>query len=273
VHFWGPFPYRSEFWSDSPEQEVERALRHLERTIQGEGPNSIAAILIETIPGTAGVIPPPPGYLAGVRALADKYGILWIADEVMAGFGRTGAWFAWQHPAVNPEGAAPDLITFAKGSNSGYVPVGGVVIPGWIAHEFDDRVFPGGLTYSGHPLATASVVATITAMEDEGIVEHAAEIGEHVLGPGLAALQAKHAIIGEVRGLGVFWALDLVADRDTKEPVAPATMGELRAALLARGYLPFVSDNRIHVVPPCIVTVEEAQRGLAILDEALSAIA
>ncbi|OJX63580.1 MAG: aspartate aminotransferase family protein [Micrococcales bacterium 73-13] len=273
VHFWGPYPYRSEFWSDSPEQEVERALHHLERTIQGEGPNSIAAILIETIPGTAGIMPPPPGYLAGVRALADKYGILWIADEVMAGFGRTGAWFAWQHPALNPEGAVPDLITFAKGSNSGYVPIGGVIIPDRIAAEFAERVFPGGLTYSGHPLAAASVVATITAMEDEGIVEHAAEIGEQILGPGLRALAAKHPIIGEVRGLGVFWALELVGDPVTKEPVAAATVGALRSALLERGYLPFVSDNRIHVVPPCIVTAEEARRGLEILDEAFAAVA
>jgi len=273
VHFWGPFPYRSEFWSDSPEQEVERALRHLERTIQGEGPQSIAAILLETIPGTAGVMPPPPGYLAGVRALADKYGILWIADEVMAGFGRTGSWFAWQHPELNPEGVVPDLITFAKGSNSGYVPVGGVIIPDRIVAEFDERVFPGGLTYSGHPLAAASVFATIEAMEEEGIVEHAAEIGEKVLGPGLKELAAKHAIIGEVRGLGVFWALDLVTDPATKEPVPAATIGALRTALLERGYLPFLSDNRIHVVPPCVVTEEEARRGLAILDEAFTAIA
>lgn len=272
VHFWGPFPYRSEFWSDSAEQEVERALHHLERTIVAEGPQSIAAILIETVPGTAGIMPPPPGYLAGVRALADKYGILWIADEVMAGFGRTGAWFAWQHPALNPEGVVPDLITFAKGSNSGYVPVGGVIIPGRIAHEFDERVFPGGLTYSGHPLAAASVVATIDAMEEEGVVEHAAAIGERVLGPGLAALAERHPIIGEVRGLGVFWALDLVADRATREPVPAATMGALRSALLERGYLPFVSDNRIHVVPPCVVTEEEARRGLAILDEALASL-
>jgi len=272
VHFWGPFPYRSEFWSDSAEQEVERALHHLERTIVGEGPQSIAAILIETVPGTAGIMPPPPGYLAGVRALADKYGILWIADEVMAGFGRTGAWFAWQHPALNPERVVPDLITFAKGSNSGYVPVGGVIIPGRIAHEFDERVFPGGLTYSGHPLAAASVVATIEAMEEEGVVEHAAAIGERVLGPGLAALAERHPIIGEVRGLGVFWALDLVADRATREPVPAATMGALRGALLERGYLPFVSDNRIHVVPPCVVTEEEARRGLAILDEALASL-
>lgn len=273
VHFWGPYPYRSEFWSDSPEQEVERALRHLERTIQGEGPQSIAAILIETIPGTAGIMPPPPGYLAGVRALADKYGILWIADEVMAGFGRTGSWFAWQHPDLNPEGVIPDLITFAKGSNSGYVPVGGVIIPGSIAAEFNERVFPGGLTYSGHPLAAASVAATIDAMEEEGVIEHAAEIGEKVLGPGLRELAAKHAIIGEVRGLGVFWALELVTDSTTKEPVPAATIGALRAALLERGYLPFLSDNRIHVVPPCVVTEDEARRGLAILDEAFSAIA
>jgi len=273
VHFWGPFPYRSEFWSETPEQEVERALHHLERTIQGEGPQSIAAILIETIPGTAGIMPPPPGYLAGVRALADKYGILWIADEVMAGFGRTGAWFAWQHPDLNPEGVVPDLITFAKGSNSGYVPVGGVIIPDRIVAEFDERVFPGGLTYSGHPLAAASVFATIEAMEEEGVVEHAARIGEQILGPGLRELAAKHPIIGEVRGLGVFWALDLVADPATKEPVPAATIGALRAALLERGYLPFLSDNRIHVVPPCVVTEEEARRGLAILDEAFSAIA
>jgi len=273
VHFWGPFPYRSEFWSETPEQEVERALHHLERTIQGEGPQSIAAILIETIPGTAGIMPPPPGYLAGVRALADKYGILWIADEVMAGFGRTGAWFAWQHPDLNPEGVVPDLITFAKGSNSGYVPVGGVIIPDRIVAEFDERVFPGGLTYSGHPLAAASVFATIEAMEEEGVVEHAARIGEQILGPGLRELAAKHPIIGEVRGLGVFWALDLVADPATKEPVPAATIGALRGALLERGYLPFLSDNRIHVVPPCVVTEEEARRGLAILDEAFSAIA
>ena len=273
VHFWGPFPYRSEFWSETPEQEVERALHHLERTIQGEGPQSIAAILIETIPGTAGIMPPPPGYLAGVRALADKYGILWIADEVMAGFGRTGAWFAWQHPDLNPEGVVPDLITFAKGSNSGYVPVGGVIIPDRIVAEFDERVFPGGLTYSGHPLAAASVFATIEAMEEEGVVEHAARIGEQILGPGLRELATKHPIIGEVRGLGVFWALDLVADPATKEPVPAATIGALRAALLERGYLPFLSDNRIHVVPPCVVTEEEARRGLAILDEAFSAIA
>jgi len=273
VHFWAPFPYRSEFWSDSPEQEVERALHHLERVIQAEGPVTIAAILLETVPGTAGVFPPPPGYLAGVRALADKYGILWIADEVMAGFGRTGTWFAWQHEALNPERVVPDLITFAKGSNSGYVPVGGVIIPGWIAHEFDDRVFPGGLTYSGHPLAAASIVAAIDAMEEEGVIENARRIGEDVLGPGLRELAERHELIGDVRGLGVFWALDLVADRETREPVPGTTIAALRKELLARGLLPFTAENRLHVVPPCIITAEEARRGLAIIDEALAAVA
>src|SRR5690606_16223228 len=128
------------------EEESARALHHLERVIQVEGPDSIAAILLESVPGTAGVLVPPPGYLTGVRELADRYGILLIADEVMAGFGRTGAWFAWQHPEVNPDGIVPDLVTFAKGVNSGYVPVGGVIIPPAIASVFDERVFPGGLT-------------------------------------------------------------------------------------------------------------------------------
>jgi len=273
AHFFGPFPYRSEFWSDSPEQETERALHHLERVIVSEGASSIAALLLEGVPGTAGVIMPPPGWYAGVRALCDKYGILLIIDEVMSGFGRTGDWFAWQNPELNPDGIVPDLVTFAKGVNSGYVPVGGVIISESIAHAFDDQVFPGGLTYSGHPLAAASVVASIDAMEEEGIVENAARIGREVLGPGLAALAEQHPMIGEVRGIGVFWALDLVTDRETREPVSGATIGALKKELMARGYLPFSADNRIHVVPPCTVTTEECLRALAILDEAFTAVA
>ncbi len=270
VHFFGPFPYRSEFWSDSPEQETERALHHLERVIVAEGPSSIAALLLEGIPGTAGVIMPPPGWYAGVRALCDRYGIIWIADEVMSGFGRTGDWFAWQNPEINPSGVVPDLITFAKGVNSGYVPVGGVVISEQIAAVFDDQVFPGGLTYSGHPLAAASIVASIDAMEEEGIVENAAAIGRDVLGPGLRALAESHEMIGEVRGVGVFWALDLVTSRETREPVPASTIGALKKELMARGLLPFMADNRLHVVPPCTVTAEECLRALAILDEAFT---
>jgi adenosylmethionine-8-amino-7-oxononanoate aminotransferase len=186
-------------------------LQHLEHVIQFEGPNTIGAILLESVVGTAGILVPPPGYLEGLRALCDKYNIMWIADETMSGFARTGKWFAFQNWA-----AQPDLIVFAKGSNSGYVPVGGVVISGDIAATFDEKVFPGGLTYSGHPLAAASIVASIDAMKEEGIVENAASIGTNVLEPGLNALMEKHPVIGEVRGLGVFWALDLVKNREAK---------------------------------------------------------
>lgn len=272
VHFFGPFAYRSEFWSTTPEEESARALQHLERVIQSEGSSSIAAILLEGIPGTAGVLVPPPGYYAGVRDLADRYGILLIIDEVMSGFGRTGDWFAWQNETINSDGVVPDLITFAKGVNSGYVPAGGVIISESIANEFEDQVFPGGLTYSGHPLAMASIVASIDAMDDEGIIDNAATIGRDVLGPGLAALAAAHPMIGEVRGLGVFWALDLVRSPETREPVAPATVGVLKAELMQRGLLPFAADNRIHVVPPCTVTADEVARALAIYDEAFTAV-
>lgn len=272
VHFFGPYPYRSSFWSDSPEQETQRALQHLEQVIQFEGPATIACLLIESVVGTAGVLVPPPGYMAGVRELCTKYGIVFIADEVMAGFGRTGTWWAFENFDI-----VPDLITFAKGSNSGYIPVGGVVISDPIAATFNDRVFPGGLTYSGHPLACASIVASIDAMKEEGIVENAKHIGETVLGPGLRALADKHPVIGEARGLGVFWALDLVTDRATREPLAPyggtsQAMTELGAAMKKRGALPFMNFNRLHVVPPCTITEAEAKEGLEILDGAFSEI-
>jgi taurine---2-oxoglutarate transaminase len=264
VHFFGPYLYRSEFWSTTPEQESERSLQHLSRVIEAEGPGSIAAILLETIPGTAGILLPPPGYLAGVRELASKHGIVLILDEVMAGFGRSGDWFAFDAYDV-----VPDLVTFAKGVNSGYVPAGGVIISDYIAADFDDTVFPGGLTYSGHPLAMASIVAALDAMKDEGIVENAATIGRDHLAPALNALADKHEIIGEVRGSGVFWAMELVADRDTREPVSPAVMGRIKTELLARNLLPFTADNRIHVVPPCIVTPDEVAEAVTAYDEVL----
>ncbi|MDR7184787.1 taurine--2-oxoglutarate transaminase [Microbacterium trichothecenolyticum] len=265
VHFFGPFLYRTEFWATTPEEESERALQHLERVIQSEGPATIAALLLESIPGTAGIMLPPPGYLAGIRALADKYGIVLILDEVMAGFGRTGRWFAFQGYDV-----VPDLITFAKGVNSGYVPVGGVIISPEISATFDDRVFPGGLTYSGHPLAAASIIAAIDAMESEGIVDNARRVGEEAIGPGLAELAEKHPLIGEVRGEGVFWALDLVSDRETREPVGADVIGRLKKELTSRGLLPFAAENRIHVVPPCVVTDGEVQEAMSIYDEALT---
>lgn len=265
AHFFGPFEYRSEFWSTSQEQECERALQHLERVIVSEGASTIAAILLETVPGTAGVLVPPPGYLPGVRALCDRYGILLILDEVMCGFGRTGQWFAWQGFDV-----VPDLVAFAKGVNSGYVPAGGVLISESIANEFETQVFPGGLTYSGHPLAMASIVGSIDAMDAEGVVENARTIGTDHLGPGLAELAEKHEMIGNVRGLGVFWALDLVDDRESRQAVSGGVILQLKKAMLARGLLPFSADNRIHVVPPCIVTPDQVAQALSIYDEAFT---
>jgi len=272
VHFFGPYLYRSEFWATTPEQESERALTHLEHVIQFEGPGTVGAVLLESVIGTAGILVPPPGYLEGVRALCDKYEIVMILDETMSGFGRTGKWFAYQNWNVEP-----DLVVFAKGSNSGYVPVGGVIISGEIAATFDERVFPGGLTYSGHPLAAASIVGSIDAMKEEKIIENAASIGENVLGPGLRELAEKHPVIGEVRGLGVFWALDLVINRETREPLAPyggtsQAMTDLVTECKKRGLMPFANFNRMHVVPPCVVTEAEAREGLEILDQAFSAI-
>jgi taurine---2-oxoglutarate transaminase len=270
VHFFGPFLYRSAFHAATEEEECARALEHLEQVVALEGPANIAAIILESIPGTAGIMPPPPGYLAGVRDLCDKHGIVYIADEVMAGFGRSGAWFSFQHYDV-----VPDLVTFAKGVNSGYVPLGGVVISGPIAATFDDRAYPGGLTYSGHPLACAAAVATIEVMREEGIVENAARLGEEVFGPTLAKLAEAHPSVGEVRGLGAFWALELVKDPATREPLAPyggtsAAMNETVAAAKAEGLLPFVNFNRIHVVPPLNIPDDDAHRGLEILDRALA---
>ncbi|WP_033215183.1 aspartate aminotransferase family protein [Kitasatospora phosalacinea] len=273
VHFWGPYPYRSNFHAENEAQECERALAHLEQTLAFEGPGTVAAIILETVVGTAGVLVPPAGYLAGVREICDRYGIVFILDEVMAGFGRTGEWFAADH-----WGITPDLLTFAKGVNSGYLPLGGVAISGAIAETFARQAFPGGLTYSGHPLACASAVATINTMAEEGIVENAKHIGENVLGPGLRELAERHPSIGEVRGLGVFWALDLVKDRETREPLVPynaagadnAPMAQLAAACKQRGLWPFTNMNRFHVVPPCNISAEEAKTGLAVLDEVLT---
>jgi taurine---2-oxoglutarate transaminase len=270
VHFFGPFFYRSMFHASSEAEECERALANLDETIRFEGPDSIAAIVLETVPGTAGIMVPPKGYLQGVRALCDRYGILYVADEVMCGFGRTGSWFAFHQHDV-----APDLVVFAKGVNSGYVPLGGVILSEAVSATFNDRVYPGGLTYSGHPLACAAAVATIEAMQQEGIVENAKTIGDDVLRPGLLALSQKHAIIGDVRGLGVFFALELVVDRATKEPLAPyggssPAMNEIVAAARAEQLLIFTNFNRVHVVPPCTITADEAREGLSRLDRALS---
>jgi taurine--2-oxoglutarate transaminase len=272
VRYWGPYLYRSAFYAQTEAEECERALTHLRDLLMVEGPQTVAAILLETVVGTNGILVPPEGYLAGVREICDEFGIVMIADEVMAGFGRCGEWFA-----VDRWDVTPDLITFAKGINSGYVPLGGVILSQRIADSFADRPYPGGLTYSGHPLACASAVASMTIFERDRILEHARSLGEDVIGPELRRMAENHPSIGEVRGLGVFWALELVRDRNTREPLVPynasgadaAPMGELAAACKARGMWPFTHFNRLHVVPPCTTTAEEAREGLAALDEAL----
>ncbi len=267
LHFFIPYLYRSEFFAQTEAEECQRALAHLRSVIEFEGAEGIAAILLESVPGTAGIMMPPKGYMQGVRALCDEFGIVMVMDEVMAGFGRTGKWFAFEHY----EGVTPDLITFAKGVNSGYVPVGGVIISDAIAEYFNDKMFPGGLTYSGHPLAMASIVACIDAMKEEHIVENAAAMGD-LLAEKLTALAEKHTVIGEVRGVGVFWAVELVSDKQTREKLSPDVMNAIKAGLMERGLLPFVVDNRIHIVPPCVVTAAEIEQGISIIDEVLGTI-
>ena len=238
-----------------------------------EGPSTIAAIMLETVVGTNGILVPPDGYLAGVREICDEHGIVWIADEVMAGFGRCGEWFAVDH-----WGVTPDLICFAKGVNSGYVPLGGVVISDAIADTFAERAFPGGLTYSGHPLACASAVASIRIFEEEGILENVRKVSDTVIAPRLAEIAEKHPSVGEVRGLGFFWALELVKRRARPasrwSPTTPAgaaagPMNEFAAACKAEGLWPFIHFNRTHVVPPCTTSADEMAEGLDILDRAL----
>lgn len=272
VRFWGPYPYRSAFHSTSEAEECERALKHLRDTIMVEGPAAIAAIMLETVVGTNGILVPPDGYLQGVRDLCDRHGIVMMCDEVMAGFGRCGEWFA-----VDKWKVAPDLICFAKGVNSGYVPLGGVIISQRIADSFAQRQYPGGLTYSGHPLACAAAVASIGIFKDERIIEHARSIGTDVIGPELRAIKDRHPSVGDVRGLGVFWAIELVRNRETRAPLVPFNaagadakpMADLVAACKQRGLWPFVHFNRMHVVPPCTITPDEAREGLAIIDEVL----
>ena len=272
ARFWGPNLYRSPFHATTEAEECDRALQHLRDTVVAEGAHTVAAVILETVVGTNGILVPPDGYLAGVRALCDEFGILYIADEVMAGFGRCGEWFA-----VDRWGVRPDLVCFAKGVNSGYVPLGGVVLSPAIAATFEDLAFPGGLTYSGHPLACATAVASIRIFREEGILEHVRELGETVIGPALRDLADRHPSIGEVRGLGVFWALELVRDRSTREPLVPfnasgaaaAPMAEFGKACKSAGLWPFIHMNRTHVCPPCVITADEVHQGVAILDRAL----
>ncbi|MHB1576137.1 MAG: aminotransferase class III-fold pyridoxal phosphate-dependent enzyme [Candidatus Dormibacteria bacterium] len=272
VHFLGPYLYRSSFHATSEDEEARFALEHLRQIVEFEGPHTVAAIMLETVVGTNGVLLPPPGYLAGVRALCDEFGIAMICDEVMVGFGRIGEWFA-----VNAWGVTPDLITFAKGVNSGYVPLGGVVISERVRESFMDRPYPGGLTYSGHPLACAAGVASIRVFEESGVLEHVRDLGERVVRPALDAIAETHPSVGEVRGRGLMWAIELVRDRSSKEMLVPfnaaGEAGEPMSRLANRcrelGVWPFTHFNRLHVAPPLVIGEQELRQGLEWIDQAL----
>jgi taurine--2-oxoglutarate transaminase len=215
---------------------------------------------------------PPDGYLRSIRETCDRHGILLILDEVMAGFGRTGKWFACEHWDV-----VPDIITVAKGINSGYVPLGAMIARGEIVDRVRDRFFPGGLTYAGHPLACASAIASIEAFQEEGVVENAAEVGAY-LGGSLQRLADRHPSIGDVRGRGCFWGVELVKDRVTKEMLVPfngsgesaAPVTRLAKAALEQGLYLMTHWNVVMVVPPLTITRDEVDEGVAILDEALA---
>ena len=271
VRMLDPYTYRCPAGHPDP-CPVCTGAPHLEEILQYEGANTVAAVILETITGTNGVIVPPDGYLQAIREVCDRHGILLITDEVMAGFGRTGKWFAVENWDV-----VPDILTVAKGINSGYVPLGAMVVREPIADWVRDKYFAGGLTYSGHPLACASAIASIEAFKEEGIVENAAEMGG-LFAEELRALQERHPSVGEVRGLGCFWGIELVKDRGTREPLVPfnatgeafAPVARLSKAALERGLYLMTHWNVVMVCPPLTITSEEIEEGIAILDEALA---
>jgi taurine--2-oxoglutarate transaminase len=272
VHFLDPYRYRSTFHRtnpDLPEAEFcQDYLNHLEEIIQYEGPHTIAAVLLETVTGTNGVIIPPNGYLQGIRKICDRYGILLIADEVMSGFGRTGTWFAVDHWDVRP-----DLMTMAKGLTSAYAPLGAVAMREEIAAHFNTKVFQSGLTYTAHPISLAAAIANIQVLQEDQLVERAKQMGV-VLHRMLADLGEQHPAVGEVRNIGLFGVIELVRDRRTKEPMAPfdsssPEMLDLRKRLLERGLFLYSHWHTLLIIPPLIISEAELVEGFKILDEAL----
>jgi len=272
VHFLDPYRYRSTFHRTNPGiSEADFCLdylNHLEEIIRYEGPETIAAVMVESVTGTNGILVPPEGYLQGVRALCDRYGILLIADEVMSGFGRTGKWFAVDHWNV-----VPDIMTMAKGLTSAYAPLGAVAMKPEVAAAFDERSFESGLTYTSHPISLAAAVANIGVMQSDRLVEHAADMGP-VLHELLADLGEKHPSVGEVRSLGLFGIVELVRNRETKEPLAPwngssAEMAAIKKFCTDHGLYVYTHWHTILVIPPLIITEAQLREGFEILDQAL----
>jgi len=264
VHVLDPYHGVGRGWDTT-----DAALRYLDEVIQLEGPHTIAAFIVEPVTGTNGILVPPDGYLQGVRALCDKYGLLLIADEVMSGFGRTGEWFA-----VNHWNVVPDLLTMAKGLTSAYVPLGAVGMRRYVAERFDDTPFPGGLTYNSHPLACAAAVATIRVIEEDGLVARARRTGA-LMAQLLADLAARHPSIGAVRSIGLFGIVELVRNRDTRAPMAPfggssPEMLALRQFFRQEGLYTVVRWNSFFTNPPLSITDAELKEGFEIIDRGLT---
>ena len=275
VRVFDPLKYRSPLYHEGDSDEVfaQKCLDQMEEVMAYEGPHNIAAVFIETVTGTNGLIVPPNGYLQGLRALCDKYGILLICDEVMCGLGRAGEWFAVDHWNI-----VPDIITMAKGLTSAYLPLGCVAMSAKIARTFDDRVFSGGLTYNGHPMCLAAAIANLKVLEEDDLVGNARRMGKIMAGL-LDDLKAEHASVGDVRSMGLFGIVELVKNRKTKEPLAPfngtsEAMQKLAAFFKQKGLYTFLYSNTFFTNPPLIINeaqLKEAfdviNRGLEITDQ------
>ena len=260
VHFLDPYCYRCPFgWTK--ETCHRECISHVEEIIQYEGPDHIAAIIMEGVTGSNGLIVPPDDYWPRIRQICDKYGILLISDEVMSGWGRTGKWFA-----VDNWNVVPDMITTAKGVTSGYVPLGVVIVTEKIADYFEDKMLWCGLTYSGHPLACAAGLATIETYEVDGLLENALTVGSH-LGHRLEQIKQNHASVGDVRYIGLFSALEIVKNKKTKQPIDPLT--ETGKYLRNHGLFTFIFHNILFVVPPLCITTSQIDEGLAIIEDSL----
>lgn len=269
VKFFDPYLYREKIKFSSEREAAEYYVDKLREQVCYEGPQNVAAIVLETVTGSNGVIIPPEGYLQGVRKICDDYGIIMICDEVMAGFGRTGKMFAFEHFGVKP-----DMVTFAKGVTCGYIQLGGVVVSKEIAAYFDDNLLSCGLTYSGHPLACAAGVACINYYKENNVLENVEKSGK-VLGKLLEELKAKHKCVGDVRYIGLFSAIELVRDKVTKEPLVPygadtkGVMKSIVGRLAKQGFMTYSHENMVLVAPPLIITPEQLVEEMAKMDKVL----
>lgn len=269
VHFFDPYIYREPIKFESEKAAADYYVAKLREQVIYEGPDSVAAIVMETITGSNGVIIPPEGYLQGVRKLCDEFGIMMICDEVMAGWGRTGKMFAFENFGVKP-----DIVSFAKGVTCGYVQLGGVAVSKEVAAYFDDHLLSCGLTYSAHPLACAAGVACVNYYKEANILENVNKVGK-VLGDILEELKAKHPCVGDVRYIGLFTSIELVKDKETKEPLVPygkdpeGRMGKIIGSLKAKGFMTYSHENMIFVSPPLIITEEQIKEEMVKVDDVL----